>query len=152
MVSFNTDQAQGNSHNLITVLVTHKALSLQGALTFAGVLIKDMYAAFAATEESLLDLGRPTSPQPNHSHLATLFSSVLAWSPSPSAPAPSPIPDTRLTQLNPTLKDLHSCVQALKDCVAGTVNWVYETELYFGKKGEEIRTFGWVFLNPKPDE
>ncbi|KAF9467542.1 isoprenoid synthase domain-containing protein [Collybia nuda] len=154
VVSFNADQAQGNPHNLITVLVTHKALSLQGAFTFAGALIKDMYGAFAAIEESLLDLGQPTPPQPNHSRLLTLFSPAWTWSPFPSASTPtSPtIPEQLKQQVDSTLSDLHSCVQALKDCVVGTVNWVYETELYFGKKGEEIRTFGWVFLNPKTDE
>ena len=37
-------------------------------------------------------------------------------------------------------------ITRLKDCIVGTVNWLYETELYFGKKGSEIRTFGWVLL------
>jgi hypothetical protein len=153
VVSFNNDQAQGNSHNLITVLITHKTLSLQGALNFAGVLIKDMFAAFVAAEKSLLNLDRPTPPQTNHARPVTLFS-PWAWSPfsSASAPFPSPpIPDELKHVDPPTLKDLHSCIQALKDCIVGTINWVYETELYFGKKGEEIRTFGWVFLDPKPD-
>jgi hypothetical protein len=45
------------------------------------------------------------------------------------------------------LNDIASYVQALRDCIVGTINWAYETELYFGKKGEEIRTFGWIFLD-----
>jgi hypothetical protein len=43
-------------------------------------------------------------------------------------------------------------VQGLRDCVVGSINWAYETELYFGQKGEEVRAFGWVFLIPVKDE
>lgn len=48
------------------------------------------------------------------------------------------------------LEQLRPAVQNLRDCVVGVVNWIYETELYFGAKGEEVRMFGWVFLVPPP--
>lgn len=38
-------------------------------------------------------------------------------------------------------------VRAMKDWIVGTVHWGYETELYFGQKGDEVRSFGWVFLS-----
>lgn len=49
------------------------------------------------------------------------------------------------------LEDVKAMVQGLKDCIVGCVNWVYETELFFGGKGEEVRAFGWVFLAPRVD-
>lgn len=41
-------------------------------------------------------------------------------------------------------------IEALKDCIIGTVDWAYETELFFGKKGAEVRAFGWVFVDQVP--
>ncbi|KNZ79049.1 Epi-isozizaene synthase [Termitomyces sp. J132] len=113
VVAFNNDQVQGNHHNLITVLMTHKNLSLQGAVNLAGSMIKEMFDSFVEIEKALL--GLPRSSQ-------TIKS-----------------------------RDISSCVRTLKDYIVGTINWAYETELYFGKKGEEIRTFGWVFLNSATD-
>ncbi|KAF9236127.1 isoprenoid synthase domain-containing protein [Melanogaster broomeanus] len=37
-------------------------------------------------------------------------------------------------------------IQGLRDWVAGFVNWLYETELFLGEKGNEVRMFGWVFV------
>lgn len=37
-------------------------------------------------------------------------------------------------------------VRAMKDWIVGTLHWGYESELYFGQKGDEVRSFGWVFL------
>jgi len=146
IVSFNADQVRDNKYNLITVLVTHKALTIQGAFTFAGALIKDMVDAFSATERSLLNLDLSSQLQSNHSYLATLFSHPWIWTPFSRAPSSPPITE----EVNQTtLHGLHSYVQALRNCIAGTINWAYETELYFGKKGDEIRAFGWVFLSPK---
>ncbi|KAI6102762.1 isoprenoid synthase domain-containing protein [Pisolithus croceorrhizus] len=41
---------------------------------------------------------------------------------------------------------IRSYVQGLRDWVAGFVNWLYETERYFGEKGSEVRAFGWIFV------
>ena len=43
-------------------------------------------------------------------------------------------------------------VQGIRDCVVGWAHWVYETEEYFAKNGEEVKAFGWVFLLPKEGE
>lgn len=43
-------------------------------------------------------------------------------------------------------ESIRSYVQGLRDWVAGFVNWLYETERYFGDKGSEVRAFGWVFV------
>ncbi|KAG6333344.1 hypothetical protein ID866_5750 [Astraeus odoratus] len=45
-----------------------------------------------------------------------------------------------------SINDVQSYVQGLRDWVSGFVNWLYETERYLGKKGSEVRAFGWVFL------
>lgn len=42
---------------------------------------------------------------------------------------------------------VRAMVQGLKDCV----NWIYETEMFFEGKGEEVRAFGWVFLALRVD-
>jgi len=42
--------------------------------------------------------------------------------------------------------DTRRYVQGLRDCISGTVNWLYETERYLGTKGNEVRAFGWVFV------
>jgi hypothetical protein len=37
-------------------------------------------------------------------------------------------------------------ILGLKDYIIGSIHWGYETELFFGTKGDETRSFGWVFL------
>ena len=132
--------------------MTRKGLSIQGALNLAGVYIKDLVDLFVATERVLLDARAPTPPQSNQSHLMFLYSQAWNWFPFSRVVAmpPSLISETPLHERGDTfLGDLPSYVQSLRDCVVGTINWAYETELYFGKKGEEIRSFGWIFLNQK---
>ncbi|GLB42635.1 hypothetical protein LshimejAT787_1200840 [Lyophyllum shimeji] len=156
VVAFNDDQVQGNRHNLITVIMTHKRLSLQGALNLAGVLIKRMFDSFVETEKSLISA--PTAPQTNYLGNGSL-SSYWNWvslsrlaTPPASPPRSTPDPSNGANGGDLAhLGDLPSYVHTFRDCVVGTINWAYETELYFGKKGEEIRTFGWVFLNPQND-
>nr|BBH51507.1 putative sesquiterpene synthase [Clitopilus sp.] len=141
VAAFNYDQARGNEKNLISLLMRHKRLSVQGALNYAGTLIKQYIDAFMAEERSLLD---PTpSPPSNGSSL------IPSWIPfTPLVASATAIPPS--TPPDPVSKaDLTVYVQMLRDCIVGTLNWIYETDLYFGKKGEEIRTFGWIFLSPK---
>ncbi|KAG6849298.1 hypothetical protein H0H93_009613 [Arthromyces matolae] len=160
VLAFNNDQVQGNRHNLITILMTQERLSLQGAVNLAGTMIKQKFDDFSQTEMSLFR--PPTPPQANHSRITTLYS---PWSWFNSAHLPTASSSDSLT---PNIEqgadvaqlhlgegggggDLPSYIQTLKDCIVGTINWAYETELYFGRKGEEIRTFGWVFLNSTVD-
>ncbi|KAG1722344.1 hypothetical protein EDB19DRAFT_1768126 [Suillus lakei] len=39
-------------------------------------------------------------------------------------------------------------VRGSRNCIAGSVNWLYETERYpsCGTKGNEVRAFGWAFV------
>lgn len=46
-------------------------------------------------------------------------------------------------------EDVRVYVEALKDCIVGTLNWLYENEVYFGDKADEVKQYGWVFLKPK---
>ena len=142
VVAFNNDQAQGNDHNLISVLITNKNLSVQGALSFAGTMIKRKFDAFVATEQALL--GSVTFPS---NHCSDNISSYWKWT-SYVRMAKTPVAATADPLF---IEDLPKFVQILKDCIVGTINWAYETELYFGTKGEEIRTFGWIFLAPRAD-
>ncbi|KAG6897855.1 hypothetical protein C0992_009992 [Termitomyces sp. T32_za158] len=150
VVAYNHDQLQGNHHNLITVLMTHKHLSLQGAVNLAGSMIKDMFDSFVGAEKSLFD--HPRSSQINTSR-TNIFSFPWSWFTLSRSTIPSELPIPNLEEGDELahLGDLSSYVQILKDFIVGTINWAYETELYFGKKGEEIRTFGWVFLNSAAD-
>lgn len=130
--SYNTDQSRGNQHNLITVLMAQKGLSVQGAVNLANTMIKDRFSTFYSTEKSLFEAPQSLGSWPT---LSWLWGSGTAGQAS----------DSPFTQQVP--EDLESYITCLKDRIIGTINWAYETELYFRKRGEEIRTFGWVFLN-----
>jgi hypothetical protein len=39
----------------------------------------------------------------------------------------------------PLRSDSKLYLKGLKDCIAGTLNWSYKMELYFGLKGSEVR-------------
>jgi hypothetical protein len=129
--------------------MTQNDLSIQGALNLAGVYIRDLFDSFVASERALLDARGSTPPQPNLSR-PTLYSLPWNWSPfSHVSVARTPLMSEtpKHDRDDAFLNDISSYVQALRDCIVGTINWAYETELYFGKKGEEIRTFGWIFLD-----
>ena len=125
----------------------HKDISLQGAVNLAGNMIKDAFATFCSLEHSLLESVDPTKKNANSlSIFSWVWTSLV-------------VPSRNNNNLNnnnssletvsdeKTLSALQNYITRLKDCIVGTVNWLYETELYFGKKGSEIRTFGWVFIN-----
>lgn len=41
-------------------------------------------------------------------------------------------------------------LRGLREWIAGFVNWLYETQLFVGEKGNEVRAFGWVFIPVSP--
>jgi len=129
------DLAKGNKHNLVAILMHHKNLSLQGAVNLAGNMIKDAFATFCCLERSLLE---------SVSTKKTIGLPILSWIWTSFAPTNS----YAGTFSNETLTIVQDYITRLKDYIVGTINWLYETELYFGKKGSEIRTFGWVFITP----
>ena len=104
-------------------------------MNLAGNMIKHAFATFCSWERSLLEPKESTIGLPILSWLWTFFI--------PTGKNSSPE-----TVSNETLTVVQNYIAGLKDYISGTINWLYETELYFGKKGSEIRTFGWVFINP----
>ena len=138
VTSYQFDLARGNKHNLVAILMHHKNISLQGAVNLAGNMIKDAFAKFCSLEHSLLE-----SVDPNKGAIGL---PVLSWV--WTSLVPSGNDSSSETVNEETLSAVQNYITRLKDCIVGTVNWLYETELYFGKKGSEIRTFGWVFINP----
>ncbi|KAF9653590.1 hypothetical protein BDM02DRAFT_3182601 [Thelephora ganbajun] len=42
-------------------------------------------------------------------------------------------------------EDAVTVANAMRDCIAGFIHWIYESERYFGKRYEEVSKFGWVF-------
>ena len=137
VTSYQFDLAKGNKHNLVAILMHHRNISLQGAVNLAGNMIKDAFATFCSLERSLLESVGPKS---------AIGLPILSWIWTSLAPIGN---DSSLeTVSNETLTMVQDYITRLKDYIVGTVNWLYETELYFGKKGSEIRTFGWVFINP----
>lgn len=134
--SYQLDLTKGNEQNLVVILMHHKNLSLQGAVNLAGNMIKDAFATFCSLERSLLE---SVDPKP------AINPSVLSWVWGSFAPSGN---NPQETVSEEVLAAVRNYITRLKDCIVGTINWVYETELYFGKKGGEIRTFGWVFISP----
>lgn len=133
-LSFNPDlqdvvsyHGRKSSYNLVEVLMHHKSLSLQGAMNLSGNMIKDAFASFCTLEHTLLE---SLDPKP-----------ILRWTwrTAPEEP-PKPL----------LVESVKTYIQTLKDCIAGTIHWVYETELFFETKGGEIRMFGWVFTDQSP--
>lgn len=52
-----------------------------------------------------------------------------------------------LVAQTPDNKDSATVAGAMRNCVAGFIHWVYESERYFGKRNEEVAKFGWVFMD-----
>jgi hypothetical protein len=115
----------------------HKNLSIQGAMNLSGNMIKDAFASFCSTENSILNSLEPRS---------SLNLPILSWVWTSFAPDSVSSPE----EAEAISESVRRYIRALKDCIVGTVHWAYETELFFGKKGGEIRTFGWVFVDHVP--
>ena len=49
-------------------------------------------------------------------------------------------------------EDAVTVANAMRDCIAGFIHWIYEGERYFGKRHEEVATFGWVFMGTDGDQ
>ena len=136
MVSYRSDQSTGVTQNLVAILMLHKNLSVQGAMNLCGNMIKDAFTSFSSFEHALLALFDPER---------SLKLPVLSWM------WKSVVPDAMSgEEAAAMLKIVKRYIQALKDYIIGIINWVYETELFFGKRGGEIRAFGWVFADQIP--
>jgi len=97
---------------------------------------------------SVVGLSESQGPRPNWKFLTP---DII---PGPAANSPEADPDSALSsaaELTPDAVTQHRAdiahyARALIDMIVGTIHWGYETELYFGQKGDEVRSFGWVFL------
>ncbi|KAF8962913.1 isoprenoid synthase domain-containing protein [Flammula alnicola] len=138
VVSYQLDHSRGNNHNLVTVLMFHKNLSVQGAMKLSGNMVRDAFGSFCKSEQNILD----SLTSPNKSMAFPILSWV--WKPLASDAV------ARDEEASVVGDNVRRYIRALKDCIAGTIHWAYETELFFGKKGGEVRTFGWVFVDQVP--
>ncbi|KAJ7606736.1 isoprenoid synthase domain-containing protein [Mycena polygramma] len=133
IVAYNTDQFMDNQFNIVSILRAHKGHTVQGAINYAFSLIEQALRDFRAAESALVQSPplpqSPTSPWPLN---------LLARD---APPEPTPLSS-----------DSQLYLRGLKDCIVGTLNWSYETELYLGAKGDEVRQFGWVFLRPRDNQ
>lgn len=49
-------------------------------------------------------------------------------------------------------EDAVTVANAMRDCIAGFIHWIYEGERYFGKRHEEVAKFGWIFTDTGGNE
>ncbi|KAF7329130.1 hypothetical protein MKEN_00173500 [Mycena kentingensis (nom. inval.)] len=107
----------GNTLSLVSVIQAEKGVSVQGAINYA----------FAHVERAFREF-RPASP-------VDTPASAWSWLRRPSPPS-NPVTD----------EDMRLFLRGVEDIICGTLNWSYETELFFGTKGDEVRQYGPVVL------
>ena len=108
MVSYNIEQAHGDNHNIVTIVMHQNKTNIRGAMDWVYQYHKEIQAKF-------MDIYKNNIPK---------FGELV---------------DMELAQY----------VDNLGNAVRGNVEWCYECERYFGKKGKEIQKTGWVTLLPK---
>ncbi|TFK51361.1 terpenoid synthase [Heliocybe sulcata] len=57
--SYSTDQSHNSSHNLVSILMSERRLTLQGAVNYAGTLVKSYIETFIENESELPSWGDP---------------------------------------------------------------------------------------------
>ncbi|KAF7290691.1 hypothetical protein MIND_01309400 [Mycena indigotica] len=120
--AYNNEQQAGNQLNLIAVIQAEKGVSVQGAINLA----------FTHIERTLREFRMLVDP----ASFEGSSTSAWDWLRPRKTPPSSPIVDG----------DTQLFIRGLEDCIVGTLNWSYDTELFFGTKGDEVRQYGWVFL------
>ncbi|KAF6745643.1 hypothetical protein DFP72DRAFT_1051248 [Ephemerocybe angulata] len=171
-----TGATRCNSHNLISLLTTHKNLSVQGAMNYAGGMVKEALEEIQRLERELLPLLSSTNGSAEAGWGAGWISSLrsvvgLADGMAPRGAGWKFLVDVPLDDLDRGISswylegeddvgaarsleeakrkgelEVAKYVRAMKDWIMGSIHWGYETEVYFGVKGDEVRSFGWVFL------
>jgi len=136
VISYRFDQSRGVTQNLVAILMLQKNISVQGAMNLCGDMIKDAFTSFSSFEHALVGL---------FDRERSLKVPIMSWVWN------SLVPDTMSTEEAAAILGIvKQYIQALKDCIIGSIHWAYETELFFGRRGPEIRTFGWVFADQIP--
>ncbi|KAK2467452.1 hypothetical protein APHAL10511_000307 [Amanita phalloides] len=161
-------------HNVVMVCMLTRNLSAQGAINIVMKRLKERIRAFLELEQCLHTL---RDSEPSAGRLLSLSSYSYSYSYSwildsiklvgkaiMNAPGSGgSLSDQQQQQETPLIKslcslrpsaglsqlirDLDASVRVLRDYIAGHIHWFYETEFYFGSKGEDVKAFGWVFLN-----
>lgn len=170
-----------STHNLISLLSKHKSLSLQGAMNYAGGMVKETLQEFHHLERQLLPSRATTtgdkgsgetswswlwsipavmglgeglstnSASPANRHYLSGIQQTTATSPTADGWNLDELGENEPSQFDSNEQydqaQVARYVLSLRDYIIGSIHWGYETELYFGQKGGEIRSFGWVFLS-----
>ncbi|KAJ4493616.1 hypothetical protein C8J55DRAFT_485016 [Lentinula edodes] len=148
--SYNIDQSIDNKINIVSLLQSKREIALVHSIKEAGDLIFQRIDAFKSLEKSLLSsMGASPSDRESDSGATALnslwnnFTGLFSAAEKPNNPHPS-VTDFQA-------HDIALYIRALKDCLVGFLHWAYETDIFFGTKGDTVKGFGWVFLLPPPN-
>ncbi|KAF5391191.1 hypothetical protein D9757_003142 [Collybiopsis confluens] len=144
--SYNIDQSVGNTINIVSLLRSSRKFSLSSAVQQAGTMIRDRITRFKALENALL-VKIQTSTYSTDTNASTTPTTSWLWNVVSSSRAPqAKDPGQALTETQ--AHDIALYTRGLNDLVIGFLNWAYETDMFFGTKGDAVKGFGWVFLLP----
>ncbi|KJA15837.1 hypothetical protein HYPSUDRAFT_334578 [Hypholoma sublateritium FD-334 SS-4] len=133
--------------NLVALLMRSKGLAVQGAMNMCGGMVRARVDDFRSAVERLHTLLSPPTPVPARPALSWVWGSSAKGS---SCEASEGV-GVGGKDGEKVRAEAERYVRALEDCIAGGVQWLYETPLFFGAQGAEIRAFGWVFADePTP--
>jgi len=132
-----------------------KNLSSQGAINIVVNILKNKIRSFLDLDNCLQSLAHSCRLQPSvensYSWIVTSIKSIVVRASNSDQDKMPLIKSLSLLQpsmgLSKLVGSLDAYIHILRDYISGNVHWFYETELYFGTKGEEVKAFGWVFLN-----
>ncbi|KAF8632723.1 hypothetical protein AX15_001720 [Amanita polypyramis BW_CC] len=152
-------------HNAVVVCMLSKNLSPQGAMNIIVKLLQDKIRSFLDIEHALeilrgshqseaIPVVEESSRNSTYSWIMNSLESFAKSITSHTGAGDQHLMPLikSLTSLRPSavlselIGDLDAYLHVLRDYISGNVHWFYETELYFGAKGEEVKAFGWVFL------
>ncbi|KIL60790.1 hypothetical protein M378DRAFT_187717 [Amanita muscaria Koide BX008] len=140
-------------HNAVAVCMLFKHVSVQGATNMVVKLVRDKIREFLEIEQALRNLIDESKRASGlGSWIKSSLSSLIAGN---SQVVDNPVIDSlsmlpRNDRSARLIGQLIAYTQVLRDYIAGNIHWFYETELYFGTKGEHVREFRWIFL-AEPD-
>ncbi|KAJ3865326.1 hypothetical protein EV359DRAFT_39043 [Lentinula novae-zelandiae] len=145
--SYNIDQSIDNKINIVSLLQSKREIALVHSIKEAGDLIFQRIDAFKFLEKSVLSsVGASPSDRASDTGATAVnslwnnFTGLFSAAQKPNNPHPS------VTEFQ--AHDIALYIRALKDCMVGFLHWAYETDIFFGTKGDTVKGFGWVFLLP----
>ncbi|KAJ3983985.1 hypothetical protein F5890DRAFT_106311 [Lentinula detonsa] len=142
--SYNIDQSVDNRLNIVSLLQSKRENALVHSIKEAGDLILSRLASFKSLENTLLSSVGTLSSTTTNSSPAVQKSIWQSITHNFTGTQKTKIPPSSLNEVQ--AHDIARYICALKDCMVGFLNWTYETDMFFGTKGESVKSFGWVFL------